>query len=171
MIKQNPEVEESYISPVDIRERKITIESEIPYIEVQFRDEQYLERRLNDLNFWEGEKRIYETHSSIYDNIYELRIVITDKEQSKNRIVSTSDGKKQVSYSTGLVYDIDAQRLNVYLHINSKLLDELDIAEKALSYNLLRRLYGVKNSVGESEDYSYMRENGSEPFIRLVRLR
>ncbi|KKR71170.1 MAG: hypothetical protein UU81_C0049G0002 [Microgenomates group bacterium GW2011_GWC1_41_8] len=163
--------ENLYTSPYDVQERTITIRSDIPSIQAQLNDESYLKTRLDDLNFWEGEKRIYETHSVIYEDIYTLEIIVTDQEQPINKVIHVVDGKERMSFSTGLLYDTKDRKLTMYLQIHPDLLYDLNTAEEGLSSIMVRRLYGIKNDVSESQDLEYMKENRPEPFIQLTRTR
>jgi len=139
----------------------ITVESVIPQISANITNSGQIMRLLDELNIWEGEKKIYETKSAIYNPIESVHIVLTEQKQEFNKAVEEVGGEQILIQSAGLKFNPSRKELILYLHINAKYIpisSSADLSE-VYSYMALKRLYGIKEDVSSGQDTQYAQKN------------
>ncbi len=148
-------------------DKKISITSEIENIAPNISDKKYIANLLEELNFWEGEKKIYETKSSIYGEIKHLKIILTPKEQLFNRVVKQNTSPPFVYQSAGVEYDHNDQTIKLYLHLDKNSVESLSKSEleQVFSYMAAKRLYGIKNDTQSLQDVDFAKK--SRKFLEI----
>jgi len=148
-------------------DKKISITSEIENISPSISDEKYISTLLEEIDFWEGEKKIYETKKRIYSEIKHLKIILTSKEQQFNKVVKKNTSSPLVYQSAGVEYDYNDQSIILYLHLDKSSVESLTESEleQVFSYMAIKRLFGIKNDVQLSQDVDYAKK--SKPFIEI----
>lgn len=147
--------------------QQLSITSQVHNLNVTFSNKSYLEKKLANLNFWEGEKKNYDTNITIFADIKTLNIVITTEKQKLNQVVTPDTDPPQVYQSTGLTYDSSLASLTMYIHLDQEFIDKLNEEKlaKIFSSMILRRAYGIKNPVDTNQDSEYAAS--SESFLNI----
>lgn len=148
----------------------VSIESHQPNLSVKLSDPKYIEQVLQELDFWTGEKKIYETKSRIYADITHLSIVITPSPQQFNQVVDPNQNPPFVYQSAGVEYDSSNQTIILYIHLDPKFVNSTSEKDLAVIFSKMtvRRLYGIKKEVGNQEDDAFT-EQHAEPFIHVTK--
>jgi len=147
--------------------QQLSITSQVHNLDVSFSNKSYLEKKLTELNLWEGEKKNYDTNITIFADIKALNIVITTEKQKLNQVVKADTDPPQVYQSTGLTYDPSLASLTMYIHLDQEFIDKLNEEKlaKIFSSMILRRAYGIKNPVDTNQDGEYAAS--SESFLQV----
>ncbi len=148
----------------------ISIESQQSNLRVKLSNPEYIERILQELDFWSGEKKIYETKSRIYADITRLNIVITATPQQFNQVVDPRQNPPFVYQSAGLEHDFSNQALTLYIHLDPKFVATASEEDLGVVFSkmTLQRLYGVKKEIGNQEDVVFV-EQHTESFIQVTK--
>jgi len=146
--------------------KSITITSDIPEIQAEISNMNYIRKILDDLNFWEGKKIIFETKSASYSDLASLDIILTREPQEYTKIISKSNGQDQLNYSVGLNLDKTNNKLKMYIHINKDLQIDNNALSKAVSSLILMRTYSIKKPISNGEDAVFV--EGTNNFISIV---
>ena len=145
----------------NIEPKIISIESQITNLEAKIIEKDKILALLKNLELWTGKKKIYETKSAFSEPFNKLHIVLTDKKQEFNQVISRDVNDTLVYQSTGAEYDFQNKQLNLYLHIDSKFISEENPTElgQIYSYMVIKRIYGIKNDISLGQDSEYTQKN------------
>lgn len=136
---------------------KLTISSSIPNKRAEFSNKSYLNKKLDELGFWEnGAVRLYTKTKVDRITVESLHIDIVDKPQKWGQRSDSKSGE-DILYSYGQEYDPKNQRMTLSIHMNPSFKSEKSL-ESRYSGMVLFSLFDLVQPYPTKDHFAYRKK-------------
>jgi hypothetical protein len=161
--------------PVDNKQyqpKQIDIGSEFPGVTMKFTNKNFLAQKLEEVHFWDNFAIIKYANGAQRGliTVDSLELILTDKEQINNHVVTKDKSGKFVTYASyGFIYNSLNRHLKLLLHVDTDYLDKHITSDlnSFMSWMILRDVFDVSHPM-HPNDKQFARLKGVDDYAKSI---